>query len=202
MIGSFRHKGPAEIYFTGKTHRIGAQFVRKCVRILQSLEVATQPEEMNVAGYRFHRLHGSPERWSVRVSGNYRITFPGQAKTRRMSTLRITIRRETMDRKNKLPPVHPGEILREDILPEVGLSVTATAKALGVSRQMMHEILAERRPLSAIMCLRVSRLLGSTPEFWMRLQAEYDLKKTAQDKKVMQRVAQIVPLKPQQEIHA
>ena len=75
MIGSFRHKGLAEIYFTGKTHRIGAQFVRKCVRILQSLEVATQPEEMNVAGYRFHRLHGSPERWSVRVSGNYCITF-------------------------------------------------------------------------------------------------------------------------------
>jgi proteic killer suppression protein len=75
MIGSFRHRGLEEIYFTGKTHRIGAHFVRKCVRILQSLEVATQPEEMNVAGYRFHRLHGSPERWSVRVSGNYRITF-------------------------------------------------------------------------------------------------------------------------------
>ena len=116
--------------------------------------------------------------------------------------LRITIRRETLDRKNGLPPVHPGEILREDILPEVGLSVTAAAKALGVSRQMMHDILAERRPLSAIMCLRISRLLGSTPEFWMRLQAEYDLKKAAQNKKVMKRVAQIVPLQPKQEIRA
>ncbi|MGD0008203.1 MAG: HigA family addiction module antitoxin [Terriglobia bacterium] len=102
-----------------------------------------------------------------------------------------------MDRKNGLPPVHPGEILREDILPEVGLSVTAAAKALGVSRQMVHDILAERKPLSAIMCLKLSRLLGSTPEFWMRLQAEYDLKKAAQNKKVMERVAQIVPLKPQ-----
>ena len=101
-----------------------------------------------------------------------------------------------MDRKNGLPPVHPGEILREDILPEVGLSVTAAAKALGVSRQMVHDILAERKPLSAIMCLKVSRLLGSTPEFWMRLQAEYDLKKAAQNKKVMERVAQIVPVQP------
>ena len=63
-----------------------------------------------------------------------------------------------MDRKNGLPPVHPGEILREYILPEVGLSVTAAAKALGVSRQMVHDILAERKPLSAIMCLKVSRL--------------------------------------------
>jgi addiction module HigA family antidote len=113
-----------------------------------------------------------------------------------MSILSTTIREKTMDRRNGLPPVHPGEILREDILPEVGLSVTATAKALGVSRQMVHDILAERKPLSAIMCLKVSRLLGSTPEFWMRLQAEYDLKKAAQNKKVMERVAQIVPVQP------
>jgi len=51
------------------------------------------------------------------------------------------------------------------------------------------------------MCLKVSCLLGSTPEFWMRLQAEYDLKKAAQNKKVMQSVGQIVLLKPQAEIH-
>ena len=75
MIGGFRHKGLEEIYLTGKTRRIGPEYVRKCVRILQSLEVATQPEEMNVTGYRFHRLQGSPQRWSVRVTGNYRITF-------------------------------------------------------------------------------------------------------------------------------
>src|ERR1700687_1099042 len=106
-----------------------------------------------------------------------------------------------MDRKNRLPPVHPGEIIREDILPEVGLSVTAVAKALGVSRQMVHDILAERKPLSAVMCLKVSRLFGSTPEFWIRLQAEYDLKKAAQNKKVMQRVARIVPLKRVEEVH-
>ena len=107
-----------------------------------------------------------------------------------------------MERTNKLPPVHPGEIIREDILPEVGLTVTATAKALGVSRQMVHDILAERKPLSAVMCLKVARLLGSTPEFWMRLQADYDLKKAAQNKMVMERVAQIVPAKSQAGVHA
>ena len=93
------------------------------------------------------------------------------------------------------PPVHPGEIMREDILPETGLSVTAAAKALGVSRQMLHEILAERRPLSAVMCLKVARLFGSSPEMWMRLQATYDLKRAAQDRKVMQGVLRIVPVK-------
>ena len=99
-----------------------------------------------------------------------------------------------MPMKNALPAIHPGEMIREDILPETGLTVTAAAKALGVSRQMLHDILSERRPLSPVMCLRLSRLFGSTPELWMRLQAEYDIKKISQDKKVMARVARIVPL--------
>ena len=107
-----------------------------------------------------------------------------------------------MERKNGLPPVHPGEIIKEDILPSAGLSVTAAAKSLGVSRQMLHDILAERKPLSVVMCLRMSRLFGGSPEAWMRLQAAYDLKKTEQDKKVMERVARIVPLIPLGETRA
>jgi antitoxin HigA-1 len=107
-----------------------------------------------------------------------------------------------MERKNRLPPVHPGEIIKQDILPSVGLSVTAAAKSLGVSRQMLHDILAGRKPLSAVMCLKVSRLFGSTPELWMRLQASYDLKKAEQDKKVMQRVSRIVPVKVVDEVRA
>jgi antitoxin HigA-1 len=107
-----------------------------------------------------------------------------------------------MERTNGLPPIHPGEIIKEDILPSTGLSVTAAAKALGVSRQMLHDILAERKPLSAVMCLKVARLFGSTPDFWMRLQAAYDLKKASQNKKVMQRVARIVPVKAAEEARA
>src|SRR6202167_6375208 len=107
-----------------------------------------------------------------------------------------------MERKNGLPPVHPGEILKEDVLPAAGLSVTAAAKGLGVSRQMLHDILARRKPLSAIMCLKVSRLFGGSPEIWMRLQAAYDLKKAEQNKKVMKRVARIVPVKPLEEVRA
>ena len=60
---------------------------------------------------------------------------------------------------------------------------------------MLHDILAERKPLSAVMCLKLSRLFGSSPELWMRLQAAYDLKKAEQDKSVMKRVARIVPVK-------
>jgi addiction module HigA family antidote len=107
-----------------------------------------------------------------------------------------------MESKNGMPPVHPGEIIKEDILPSVGLSVTAAAKALGVSRQMLHDILAERKPLSAVMCLKISRLFGGSPQVWIRLQAAYDLKKAEQNKKVMERVARIVPVKPLDEVRA
>src|SRR5580698_6875080 len=104
-----------------------------------------------------------------------------------------------MKKANRLPPIHPGEIMKEDILPSVGLSVTGAAKALGVSRQMLHGVLSGRKPLSAVMCLRVARLFGGSPEIWMRLQATYDLKKSAQNKKVMKRIARIVPVKPVEE---
>ena len=75
MIAGFRNKGLEEIYRIGRTRRIGADLVRKCVRILQSLDAAVLPEDMNIAGYGFHSLRGSPQRWSVRVTANYRITF-------------------------------------------------------------------------------------------------------------------------------
>ena len=75
MVGTFRHKGLEELYRTGTTRRIGSDQVRKSIRILQLLEVAERPEEMNIAGFHFHGLHGKPKRWSVRVTKNYRVTF-------------------------------------------------------------------------------------------------------------------------------
>ena len=194
MILGFRHKGLEEIHRTGWSRRIGSQYIGRCTRILQLLEVAMTPEDMNISGYRFHGLLGKPPRWPVRVTGTIGSLSVGQARMQRRSILK-TITKKELATKNALPPVHPGEIIREDIIPDAGLSITATAKALGVSRQMLHEILAERRPLSAVMCLKVARLFGSSPEMWMRLQAAYDLKKAVSNKKVMARVARIVPLK-------
>jgi toxin HigB-1 len=81
MIGGFRHKGLEEIHLSGKTRRIGSDHVGKCVRILQLLEVAAHPANLNIAGFRFHGLQGNPKRWSVRVTGNYRITFGWSGET-------------------------------------------------------------------------------------------------------------------------
>jgi addiction module HigA family antidote len=76
---------------------------------------------------------------------------------------------------SKMEPVHPGAILREDVLPDLGLSVAETARQLGVSRQMLHSILAERSAVSPEMALRLGRFCGNGPGFWLRMQTAYDL---------------------------
>lgn len=72
-------------------------------------------------------------------------------------------------------PTHPGEMLREDFLPDFGLSATQLAEALGVSRQTVSALLHEQRGVSPEMALRLSRLFGNTPEFWINAQRAVDL---------------------------
>lgn len=73
------------------------------------------------------------------------------------------------------PPVHPGEILREDFMPDFGLSVAGLAERLGVSRQTVNEVVHERRDLSLDMCLRLGRLFGTSPELWLNMQRDVDI---------------------------
>jgi addiction module HigA family antidote len=72
-------------------------------------------------------------------------------------------------------PIHPGEILREDFMPEYNLSVSGLAEALAVSRQSVNELVRERRAVSPEMALRLGRLFGNSPGFWLNLQRSVDL---------------------------
>jgi antitoxin HigA-1 len=78
-------------------------------------------------------------------------------------------------RVRKVRPTHPGVMLREDFLPEYGLTVSGFAKSLRVSRQTVNELLRERRAISPEMALRLSRLFGNSPEFWLNAQRVVDL---------------------------
>lgn len=80
----------------------------------------------------------------------------------------------------KRRPTHPGEILREDFLPGFGLTVARLAEAVGVSRQSVNDLLRERRALSPEMALRLARLFGNSPEFWLNAQRAIDLWDAAQ----------------------
>ena len=75
----------------------------------------------------------------------------------------------------KRRPTHPGEMLREDFLPDYKLTVFALAEAVGVSRQSINELLRERRAVSPEMALRLARLFGNSPEFWLNAQRAIDL---------------------------
>jgi antitoxin HigA-1 len=74
-----------------------------------------------------------------------------------------------------LKPMHPGEMLRDDVLPALGRSKAEIARLLGISRQTLYDILDEKQPVSPAMALRIGKLLGNGPELWINLQRAYDL---------------------------
>ena len=74
--------------------------------------------------------------------------------------------------------VHPGEILREDILPEIKISESKLAEYLNISRMTVNRLINERQAVTPSIALRLSRLFGNSPDFWLNLQNAYDLKKT------------------------
>ena len=92
----------------------------------------------------------------------------------------------------EIAPTHPGEMLREDFMPDYNLTTTDLAKKLGVSRQTVNEMLLERRAVSPAMALRLSRLFGNTPEFWLNAQHSRDLWESEQ--RYYKELSQILPL--------
>ncbi len=77
-------------------------------------------------------------------------------------------------------PAHPGEMLREDFLPDYSLTASTLAEAIGVSCQSINELLHERRGVSPGMALRLAKLFGNSPEFWLNAQRAVDLWEAAQ----------------------
>jgi addiction module HigA family antidote len=77
---------------------------------------------------------------------------------------------------------HPGRIVRQDCLEPLGLTVTEVAKALGVARPTLNSLVNERAGISAEMAVRLAKAFGSSPEMWVRLQANYELAQVRQDK--------------------
>lgn len=79
-----------------------------------------------------------------------------------------------------LPPTHPGELLREIVVPGLARPKAEIARALGVSRHTLYELLGERQPVTPQMALRLGKLCGNGPGLWLRMQVAYDLAVTAE----------------------
>ena len=91
-------------------------------------------------------------------------------------------------RDSKRKPTHPGELLREDVLPALKMSQSELAKRLGVSRLSVSELLLEKRVMSPDMAVRISRLTNTTPDSWLRMQAAVDLWELERDPKRYQHI--------------
>ncbi len=78
-----------------------------------------------------------------------------------------------------LPPVHPGDILREDVLPALRRGKKEIAELLGTSRTSLYAILNGKQAVTSDMALRIGKLTGTSPEMWLRLQQAYDLRASA-----------------------
>jgi antitoxin HigA-1 len=78
-------------------------------------------------------------------------------------------------RDSKRAPMHPGALLREDVLPTLGKNKKQIAKLLGVTRQTLHAILREKQPVTTAMALRLGKLCGNGPALWLNLQRDVDL---------------------------
>ena len=83
--------------------------------------------------------------------------------------------------KRGLPAMHPGELFREDIFPALGRPKTEIAGLLGISRQTLHDIMSEEQPVTVGMAIRLGKLVGNGPVFWLDLQRAYDLERAERE---------------------
>jgi len=106
-----------------------------------------------------------------------------------------------MTSKKKLAPVHPGEVLQEEFMKPLGLSQTKLGRDLGVSPRRINEIVHGKRSVTADTALRLSRYFGTSPEFWLGLQADYDLD-TASDRLAERILREVKVFSPVAEVEA
>jgi addiction module HigA family antidote len=84
-----------------------------------------------------------------------------------------------MDLKRNMPLIHPGELLKTELIEANGLTITEVASMLKVSRQALSNIINQKADISPEMALRITTVFGGTPDIWLRIQAKYDLWKAA-----------------------
>lgn len=188
MIRSFKHKGLEAFFRSGSKAGIVPSHASKLRRLLLQLDHARSAQDMNVVGWRWHALRGDlAGHWSVWVNGNWRLTFAFDDGQPVLVDYQDYHRPEDFTMARMFDPPHPGETLREDVLPALGLSVTDAALELGVTRAALSRVLNGRAGISPEMALRLERWLGvengGRAEVWIGMQASYDLWRAEQSSK-------------------
>ena len=187
MIRTFADRRTESLFLTGDAWGVPPDVVRRAARKLDTLHAASRLSDLAVPrGNRLTRFVGiemvnMPSRSMTSGASAFGSRTEMRSRSNSATTTRGDVRvaiPNTGTRARR--PTHPGEILREDFLPDYGLSVASLAEALGVSRQSVNELLRERRAMSPEMALRLAALFEMSPDFWLDLQRAVDLWDAAQ----------------------
>lgn len=173
VIVNFKHKGLKLLHQKDDASKIRQDLLPRVKDILLLLDEASAPEALKLPGYGLHHLTGDLKGfWSVTVSRIIGLSFAFTTVMPMMLILLIITRRNPMPMKN---PPHPGHCIKDACLEPLGLTITAGAKALGITRANLSRVINGRGAISPEMAIRLSKAFGSTPETWLRMQLAYDL---------------------------
>lgn len=186
MIQSFADKDTECLWNRERVRSIDSRIHSVALRKLRQLGYAQTLDELRIPpGNRLEALKGDRRgQFSIRINDQWRICFRcpprGQRRLRSLTTT------------DKLPPVHPGEILMEDFLKEMGITQHKLAVSIGVPPRRINEIVHGKRAVTADTALRLAKFFEMSPQFWLGLQTQYDLD-VAEDK-ILAEIERIQPV--------
>jgi addiction module HigA family antidote len=191
MIQSFKDDRTAQIWAGKQVKKLPADLQQKALKRLTFLNLAKSLTDLYIPpSNRFHKLEGV-ERYSIR-----RITFTwsdagpadvhfedyhlsnGPRAGPEPAPVPPVYQKQPMKTHPRIPFPHPGQIIREDFLEDYGLNQADLARALDIPASRMTEIIKGRRAITADTAVRLARFFGNRADFWLGLQAEYDLRHT------------------------
>jgi addiction module HigA family antidote len=176
MVVSFRHKGLEQLYRHGSKKGVQTAHVPKLLRILSALDVAQTPQDLSIPSFRTHQLKGNlAGHWSIWVNGNWPGDIPVRRERRRARGLSGLPLKEQVRNMVMKTPVHPGEVLREDVLADLGLSVGEAASRLGISRVALSRVLHGHARISPNLAVRLEKAGVGTARAWLAMQTAHDL---------------------------
>jgi addiction module HigA family antidote len=187
-IRNFTHKGLERLYTDANPKGVSADSVDKLRKMFAFLDAMQNPEELRtLTAWKAHTMTGDRKGTvSLSVTRNRRLTFRVNAAEPEIYDVNLKI---TTDRKGaamittmKNPP-HPGDFIRTEIIEPAGLTVTAAAAALQVSRPALSSLLNGKADLSGEMALRIEKAFGVKMDTLMRMQSAYDIARARKDEK-------------------
>ena len=176
MIRNFADTETEQFFASGKSRRFPPEVLKRAAMRLTQLDAATRIEDLRLPpSNRLEALaHDRAEQWSIASTINGACA--SVLKTAMLTILRssITIKENIMTKKG-LPAIHPGEYLSET-LSELNISQAEFARAIGVSPMRISHIIKGSRPVTAELALLFGKAFDQSPQYWLNLQAAYDLK--------------------------